>query len=241
MLKHTESLPRNATREERALHFVKRARQVHGNVYDYSLVLDTFVRQQKLVSIICKKHGTFEQLPTNHLSGKGCKKCAREQINAIRYASQYALAEQGSKTCSSCKKVLAFSEFPPEPSGRKLGKVGAWCKECCSNKNKTQYKKRIKAYNLKKYGLSLSCYENLLEQQQHKCKICGINAENAPASGYAKEGVLCVDHDHITNKVRGLLCSRCNTGLGLFFDDIANLEKAILYLKENSADQSGSA
>jgi hypothetical protein len=48
-----------------------------------------------------------------------------------------------------------------------------------------------------------------------------------------------VDHDHETNKIRGLLCSRCNTGLGLFFDNISNLENAILYLKK--ANQSGNA
>ena len=234
MSQYKKNLRRGATREERAAHFVERAKQIHGKEYDYSLVPTTFVRQQVLVSIICKKHGVFEQLPTNHLAGKGCIKCSKEKINAIRYKTQYKLAKENQKICGSCNKVLPFTDFTPEPSGRKIGKVAAWCKDCCKNKNKTQYKKRIKEYNLKKYGLSLEDYDALLQAQNYKCRICDINAESAPGVGSSKGGVLCVDHDHLTNKIRGLLCSRCNAGLGLFFDDISNLEKAILYLKENS-------
>ena len=239
MTKYIEKLPRNATREERAAYFIKKAEQVHGSEYDYSLVIATFVRQQSLVSIICNKHGIFEQLPTNHLAGKGCKKCAKEKINCIRYASQYSLAEQNAKVCGACKKILDFSCFPPEPKGRKIGKVGAWCNECYKNKNKTEYKQRIRKYNLKKYGLSIDCYEKLLKDQGYSCKICGISAQHAPGVGSSKGGVLCVDHDHETNKVRGLLCAKCNTGLGLFVDDISNLQKAIIYLKE--FNQSGNA
>lgn len=41
-----------------------------------------------------------------------------------------------------------------------------------------------------------------------------------------------VDHDHNTNKIRGLLCSRCNMGLGFFDDSIEGLTKAINYLKK---------
>lgn len=234
MPKYIESLPRGATREERAAYFIKRAKQIHGMEYDYSLVPCTFVRQQTLVSIICKKHGAFEQLPSNHLAGKGCQKCAKEKINAIRYQTQYELAKQNQKICGCCHEILSFTEFAPEPKGRKIGKVGAWCKNCCKKKTKNRYKHRIKKYNLNKYGLSLEAYDDLLKAQNYRCKICGIYVKDAPGVGSSKGGVLCVDHDHLTNKVRGLLCSKCNTGLGLFFDDISNLEKAILYLKENS-------
>jgi hypothetical protein len=56
------------------------------------------------------------------------------------------------------------------------------------------------------------------------CKICG-KPETAINKKY-----LCIDHDHGTLKVRGLLCDNCNKGLGCFKDDIEALKKAIEYL-----------
>jgi hypothetical protein len=230
MTKYKQQLPRGASRQQRAEYFIDRARGIHGDLYDYSLVPTTFSRQQSAVTIVCLKHGEFQQLATNHLAGKGCRKCAKEQINAVRYKTQYALAQDNVKVCGSCNLIQPFENFPPEPNGRKIGKVGAWCKQCCSLKNKTVYKDKIRNANLKKYGLTLDDYFNLLDKQNHKCKICGVPSARAPGVG-ASPGILCVDHDHETNKVRGLLCSHCNTGLGLFFDDISNLENAIQYLK----------
>ncbi len=55
--------------------FISRARRVHGIKYDYALVeySGTFTR----VKIICREHGEFEQKPTKHLIGHGCKTCGR--------------------------------------------------------------------------------------------------------------------------------------------------------------------
>jgi hypothetical protein len=54
--------------------FIKRAKKVHGNKYNYSKV--EYVNSSTKVKIICKKHGECKQLPHSHLSGRGCKKCA---------------------------------------------------------------------------------------------------------------------------------------------------------------------
>jgi hypothetical protein len=54
--------------------FVCKAKEVHGETYDYSLV--EYVSRDSKVTIICKVHGVFEQIPGNHLSGKGCRKCS---------------------------------------------------------------------------------------------------------------------------------------------------------------------
>lgn len=56
--------------------FIKKARKVHGNRYGYCEV-DYKLAKLK-VTIICRRHGAFEQQPTNHLSGKGCQECGRE-------------------------------------------------------------------------------------------------------------------------------------------------------------------
>jgi len=56
--------------------FIKKAKEVHGDIYDYSLV-DYKTNKQK-VQIICKKHGAFEQTPNHHMRGRGCKQCGVE-------------------------------------------------------------------------------------------------------------------------------------------------------------------
>jgi hypothetical protein len=237
MSKYKQSPPRGASQEERAKYFIEKAKKIHGSTYDYSLVLSTFTRQQNPVTLICSKHGEFTQLASNHLAGKGCRKCAKAQVNAIRYKTQYELAQDSIKICGSCNLPQPFENFSPEPKGRKIGKVGSWCKKCCGLKNQTKYKNRIRKANLKKYNLTPDDYCYLLTKQNHRCQICKIPEAHAPGVGKGV-GILCVDHDHETGKVRGLLCSRCNTGLGLFFDDISNLQNAITYLNSN-ADQSG--
>lgn len=57
--------------------FIKKAREVHGDKYDYSKV--EYVNSKTKVCIICPKHGEFWQEPVNHLQGKGCLKCGRER------------------------------------------------------------------------------------------------------------------------------------------------------------------
>lgn len=76
----------------------------------------------------------------------------------------------------------------------------------------------------KTFGVNYNQYQIMLEQQQHRCFICG---EKEIASGR----ILSVDHDHETGRVRGLLCTNCNTALGKLKDNVTFLEKAILYLQ----------
>lgn len=89
----------------------------------------------------------------------------------------------------------------------------------------TEYKRK----NLKKYGISLEQYNDMLESQNYCCDICK-QEESQVIKG--KIASLSVDHDHLTGKIRGLLCNNCNNGLGRFKDDIEKLASAILYLKK---------
>jgi conserved hypothetical protein len=57
--------------------FIKKARNVHGDKYDYSLV--DYKNNRTQVEIICKIHGSFLQIPSGHLDGKGCKECGKEK------------------------------------------------------------------------------------------------------------------------------------------------------------------
>lgn len=78
-----------------------------------------------------------------------------------------------------------------------------------------QYLKRL-------YGISTAEYIKRAEEQDGRCAICGNLPGKRPLS---------VDHDHRKGNVRGLLCWKCNLGIGNFDDDISRLEKAIEYLK----------
>ena len=78
-----------------------------------------------------------------------------------------------------------------------------------------------------KYGVSPETYATLFESQGGRCAVCGTSFETAKlgAGGYFS-----VDHNHTTGVVRGLLCTPCNTGLGLLQDSPSILQSALNYL-----------
>lgn len=80
------------------------------------------------------------------------------------------------------------------------------------------------AFNQKKYlyGLDEETYMAIAKAQGYKCASCGDDAR-----GY--EHTLCVDHDHTTNEIRGLLCSGCNTALGWLEDSTERIRKLAKY------------
>lgn len=73
------------------------------------------------------------------------------------------------------------------------------------------------------YGISLVEYDALLLSQGNRCGICSTDFKDKLYPH--------VDHDHITSKVRGILCKSCNLGLGKLGDSINGIEKALNYLK----------
>jgi hypothetical protein len=77
----------------------------------------------------------------------------------------------------------------------------------------------------------LEQYEELLRQQNGVCAICG-RPEIRTYNGKVKN--LSVDHDHETGEVRGLLCYKCNLGIGQFEDSIELLDKAKKYLTKQN-------
>ena len=81
-----------------------------------------------------------------------------------------------------------------------------------------------------RYGLSTADYDALLAKQGGGCAICG-----AMKPGRDDRQHLYIDHDHETGRVRGLLCSTCNTGLGMFAEDVDRMRVAIAYLSEATA------
>ena len=113
------------------------------------------------------------------------------------------------KICMCCDIPKKLEEFHKH-KGRSLG-VTDCCKSC---RNTSIVEKR--------YSLPEGSLLGMKEKQDYKCAICKEVFE-----------LLAVDHCHETNKVRGLLCTNCNNGLGRFKDNIQFLNNAIKYLREN--------
>ena len=76
----------------------------------------------------------------------------------------------------------------------------------------------------KRYGITIDTYDEMLEEQQGCCKICGIHERELNKR-------LHVDHSHITGEVRGLLCTQCNTGIGMLQDSPEIIDAAAAYLR----------
>jgi hypothetical protein len=135
--------------------------------------------------------------------------------------------------CTVCKAEKALSEFPMRKTHRP-GKPVSQCTACRVIYNKTyrkNNKERVLEIERKSrlkmvYGITVEQYEAMLVKQEGKCAICSTKK---PGS---RTKMFFIDHCHTTGQVRGLLCMRCNTGLGLFLDNQKILLNAISYLQE---------
>lgn len=111
-------------------------------------------------------------------------------------------------TCLHCGNQYGLEEFP------QLLLSGCYlCKTCLQNKN------------------GHPDYRRLAQEHGERCKICGVGV------GHGDNYRLAVDHCHTTGKIRGLLCNRCNRGIGFLQDDIQILEKAIEYLRSYQTEK----
>ena len=77
---------------------------------------------------------------------------------------------------------------------------------------------------LKNYGMTEEEYNKKIKESGNCCEICGGTNQNGDS--------LCIDHNHKTHENRGLLCHKCNNGVGHFKDDVTLLRKAIDYLNK---------
>lgn len=124
----------------------------------------------------------------------------------------------GTRICRLCKQKKPLEEFFADRY-RSLGRTYD-CKICAS-----RYTAERKLIN--KFGLDFAAIENIVLAQDG-CKIC-----HKPISVFVPRGTghACVDHDHQTGRFRGVLCTQCNTGIGMFRDDLQRLQWAADYIR----------
>lgn len=134
--------------------------------------------------------------------------------------------------CPKCRDTKEKKEFGKDSTIAKG--ISAWCKLCKKvwrAKWRKENPEKAKAMDFKNdlkknYNITPEVYYKMIEDQNNSCACCGQSAE------IFKRG-LHVDHDHTTGRVRGLLCTECNPGLGYFQDSIERLEMAIKYLQKS--------
>jgi len=95
--------------------------------------------------------------------------------------------------------------------------------EYCRRKRRDHPEEDVARTLKRRFGMTIADYNSILNAQDGKCAICGKLASSAKRR-------FALDHDHSTGKVRGLLCFRCNYGIGWFQEDPARLSRASEYL-----------
>lgn len=139
------------------------------------------------------------------------------------------------KLCPGCQRTLPAEDFWKNQSE---------CKDCSRNRvyvwrqenpdrlkfhQMTHYKKnrhRVRASQRNaKYSLAKDQFRTMMANQEGLCAIC--------EESFQPDKQFAVDHSHMTGKIRQLLCSRCNTGIGQFLDDPMLVERAMHYLNAN--------
>jgi len=127
------------------------------------------------------------------------------------------------KFCSGCKTIKSVINF----NRNKNSKDGFsfYCRTCRKIKAKGRKKNWREVALWKLYKLTLEEYNLLFNKQNGCCAICETHQSKLVRP-------LFVDHKHNTKEIRGLLCGKCNSGLGLFSDSSELLMKAQKYLSE---------
>lgn len=109
-----------------------------------------------------------------------------------------------------------------------------YCTNSCQQKyHARRPERREKNRNLKMiadYGITAEFWDGMFIAQGKRCAICG---EANPARLSSRNGAWATDHDHVTKKVRGILCNNCNWLLGNAKDDTEILRRAIDYLDKH--------
>jgi len=184
-----------------------------------------------------------------------CQRCGN-----VRDISRFAIARKNGKvyhkhTCKDCENERKREKYRdnPEPylmrsrswvlANSEKHKDGIRRYQEVNRSKQQDYKRRYYANNRDRhrdkflqntYGISLTDYTILAEQQGHCCAICG-EPESRKHSKTGDTMRLVVDHCHFSGVVRKLLCSRCNLVIGKCGDDPSLLEKMMVYLRTHGA------
>lgn len=126
------------------------------------------------------------------------------------------------RICAGCNNEFPLGEFVSHGPV-----IHAYCKKCIVPIKKAKKREQeISSKRKKTYGITREQYDKMRKEQNDSCAICGEHESNMRQR-------LAVDHCHETLKVRGLLCLKCNLGIGCLRDDINIINRAAEYLESH--------
>lgn len=207
---------------------------VHGfGVLFLGLLINTHKENcmnETMLCRVCRDRKPISEFYKGHMYKDGyntaCKSCILK-YDREREARHLGPRTTGTKKCCHCKEERPVSDFTKRLRNR--DGLRSRCKYCDRASEKAYRLENPNSSRLAKvrqvYGLNADEYIQLLTEHDNKCRICKSDKR------------LGVDHCHKTGKVRGILCTRCNTGLGMFGDNINSLINSIEYLKEHEQKQ----
>jgi very-short-patch-repair endonuclease len=163
--------------------FVKKAKQIFGDEYDYSLV--DYETNYKPVSIVCPKHGPFQKSPQNHLKGQGCPTCTEEtnyrgssqklsQDEFVKrsqeiHGKKYDYSQVNYKNNRKSVQIICpiHGAFPQSPSSHM---AGGGCPKCAGfNKTTDDFITQSKKLFGDKYDYSKVVYKNAITRVDVIC------------------------------------------------------------------------
>jgi len=157
------------------------------------------------------------------MTDKQCKTC-KETLSRDMFHKSAKSKDGFQYSCKPCAKTILKASYAVNPEKAKL-KAKRWAADNPEKRSAISYAHRLK----RDFNMTLEEYHELLLSQSNQCKICGSEGRG----GRSKIYKLFVDHCHKTNKIRGLLCMKCNSAIGYFEDDASRMRSAIQYLERN--------
>ncbi len=227
-----------------ARHYSSRGPRRPDNFEDF---VQRYVRGETLVSL-AKELGVCLSTIKKWFAKRGVVLRSKAEVNLLSNKARAAPRTRPRKSkcwkCGEIKPASAFSRCHKRACG-----LDSWCRECQSARVKAHWeqvksdpetanREREKNWEVQiriKFGMTAADYWAMHEAQNGVCAICHHTQNGMTRRGTPRR--LAVDHDHMTGKVRGLLCDRCNRGMGAFHDNPEELRKATAYL-ENHAKES---
>lgn len=172
---------------------------------------------------IGKLYQAHEDTISMHLKKIGVKVGIRtftepeiSRIKELYIEKKYTIENIGKEMCISpsiISEILRESGFELGRSKKRISSVG----------EKVKSYSKVPRTREKLTGVTVEQYDSIFLNQKGRCAICGMSQEENGRR-------LAADHDHVKGEFRGILCNKCNSGLGMLGDSLEGLQKAIAYL-----------
>lgn len=202
----------------------------HHNEFSQYPATGYRARELGITHYFTGKRCTKGHLHLRYASSGNCVMCIEEKRGTVELNFKGKSSKRSAENQKLAEQALANGKTTYIPTsackhGHKERFVGTNnCVQCNINQS-LKRKQNLKWLRIKKiYGITKEHFDEILKKQNNQCSICSIHLTEKNTH---------IDHCHNSNRVRSLLCSRCNQAIGLLDESIERLSSAIQYLKDH--------